>query len=156
MKKLILSVILHIIAVGLFAQYVDLGLPSENRWKTVNEEGYFDYETANATFSNQLPCYGDWKELVDLCKWEWTGDGYKITGINGNSIMLPAAGGQACNGEWDDIGETGNYWTSSPGENELGWKFWILTDNRKGFGVYPRSNQASVRLIQTYNGGANY
>ena len=71
-----------------------------------------------------------------------------IIGPNGNSINLPAAGGQACNGEWYEVGTVGNYWTSSPAENELGWQFWILSGNRNGFADYHRSNQSSVRLIQ--------
>ena len=33
-----------------------------------------------------------WKELMDYCTWTWTGKGYKVTGGNGNYIMLPAAG----------------------------------------------------------------
>lgn len=148
MKKLCLFILLNCFALGTYAQFVDLGLPSGNLWKTENELGYFEFDEANSKFQDQLPCYGDWKELVDFCQWEWTGDGYKIIGENGKCITLPAAGGQACNGEWYNKGEVGNYWTSSVAENELGWKLWILSDNRIGFGDYPRSNQASVRLIK--------
>ena len=100
MKKLCLFIFLNCLAVGTYAQFVDLGLPSGNLWKTENESGYFEFDEANAKFQDQLPCYGDWKELVDFCQWEWTGDGYKIIGENGKCITLPAAGGQACNGEW--------------------------------------------------------
>lgn len=38
----------------------------------------------------------EYKELIDKCHWEWTKEygvsGYHITGPNGNSIFMPAAG----------------------------------------------------------------
>ena len=148
MKKLSLIIALFL-SVGIYAQYVDLGLPSGNLWKTVNEDGYYDFPTANATFQDALPCYGDWKELTEKCKWEWTGDGYNIIGPNGNRMYLPAAGGQACNGDWYDPGLIGNYWTSSHGENGFGWQFTMLADNDMSVGLDFTYNHSSVRLIRT-------
>lgn len=67
---------------------------------------------------------GDWRmptkeeqdELRDNCTWEWTTlndvAGYRVTGPNGNSIFLPAAGYRV----GKDIGEKGKngyYWSSS-------------------------------------------
>ena len=44
----------------------------------------------------RLPTKAEMKELLNKCQWQWmTQDGkngYKITGPNGNSIFLPAAG----------------------------------------------------------------
>lgn len=44
----------------------------------------------------RLPSKKELKELANLCKWEWTEkgntEGWLITGPNGNSIYLPAAG----------------------------------------------------------------
>ena len=44
----------------------------------------------------RMPTPEEIKELVNDCTWEWTTvnnvNGYKVTGKNGNSIFLPAAG----------------------------------------------------------------
>lgn len=65
----------------------------------------------------RLPTEEEVKELVDKCIWTWTTldgrPGCKITGLNGNSIFLPAAGGMG--GSQLYYGKTnGSYWTSSP------------------------------------------
>lgn len=57
----------------------------------------------------RLPSKKELKELANLCKWEWTEkdntEGWLITGPNGNSIYLPAAG-------WKNGGgiEDRDYW----------------------------------------------
>lgn len=49
----------------------------------------------------RIPTLKEQKELLDNCSWEWSTikgvNGYKVTGVNGNSIFLPAAG--ICVGE---------------------------------------------------------
>ena len=43
-----------------------------------------------------MPTYDEMDELINTCTWEWTThngtNGYKVTGPNGTSIFLPAAG----------------------------------------------------------------
>ena len=63
-----------------------------------------------------MPTAKEAQELYDYCKWTWTTQngipGYKVMGINGNSIFLPAVGSIG----WDkfyDLGEEGVFWTSS-------------------------------------------
>ncbi len=79
--------------------YVDLGLPSGTAWKKDNEkdkehkEGFYKFDEARAKFGNQLPTEEQCAELINFCQWEWLGDGYKVTGPNGKSIILPAVGG---------------------------------------------------------------
>ena len=50
------------------------------------------------------------------CTWDWTTqngvNGYKVTGSNGNSIFLPAAG-YMDEGTLLDAGAIGGYWSSS-------------------------------------------
>ena len=59
-------------------------------------------------------------ELLNNCTWTWTtqngNNGYKVTGPNGNSIFLPAAGYRlrASSGE---VGSYGLYWSSTPDES---------------------------------------
>ena len=64
----------------------------------------------------RMPTTEEQRELLDNCTWEWTTqngvNGYKVTGPNGNSIFLPAAGYR--NGT--DVylrGNYGYYWSGS-------------------------------------------
>lgn len=63
----------------------------------------------------RMATYSEWKELREKCSWKWTTrngvNGMQVTGSNGNSIFLPAAG-------WYDTsitnkGTYGAYWTST-------------------------------------------
>ena len=61
-----------------------------------------------------MPTLDQIQELEGKCKWVWTTDhgvnGYKVTGPNGNSLFLPAAG---CRYGTDhgDVGSEGDYWS---------------------------------------------
>lgn len=89
MKKLLLSIMICLLALSMSAQqYVDLGLPSGILWKQARETGTYTYDNAVRYFDGFLPTSGQYKELIDNCKWEWTGRGYKVIGRNGRSIYL--------------------------------------------------------------------
>ena len=64
----------------------------------------------------RMPTDAEWKALVTKCNWKWTTqnevDGYKVTGSNGNSIFLPAAGYWYGNGPVAQ-GSYAYYWSSS-------------------------------------------
>ena len=97
--------------------YVDLGLPSGILWKKENEGGnsaYYTYNEAVDRFKNQLPTGAHFAELINKCKWTWTGKGYKVIGTNGNFIYLPAAGSRLTTGEVLSVGISGSYWSSTP------------------------------------------
>ena len=53
-----------------------------------------NYDAATANWGNDwtMPTTVQLAELMNNCKWEFVGSGYKVTGPNGNSIFLPAAG----------------------------------------------------------------
>lgn len=64
----------------------------------------------------RMPSHDQQKELSDKCSWTWVAqngvNGMLVTGPNGNSIFLPAAGHQ----DGDDpslVGELGSFWSSS-------------------------------------------
>lgn len=64
----------------------------------------------------RMPTDAENDELCKKCKWTWTSknghNGYTVTGPNGNSIFLPAAGyryGTSSN----RVGECGVYWSST-------------------------------------------
>lgn len=97
--------------------YVDLGLPSGKLWATENvngDEDHFAFDEAVKTFGKNLPSKEDWKELFDNCSYKWNKKkkGFDITGSNGNSIFLPAAGYRSGVSVYY-VGSYGYYWSSS-------------------------------------------
>ena len=64
----------------------------------------------------RIPTWEELKELINNCTWERIQingvNGYLVTGSNGNSIFLPAAGGKDFAGIYDE-GTDGFYWSSS-------------------------------------------
>ena len=68
----------------------------------------------------RLPSESEWRELFTYCTWEWTElngvSGYKVTSNkpgNTNHIFLPSAGHLNEEGEIEEGGECGKYWSSS-------------------------------------------
>lgn len=64
----------------------------------------------------RMPTSLEFEELRTKCKWEWRDEagvsGYRVTGANGNSIFLPAAG--FCReAERSGEGEVGYYWSAT-------------------------------------------
>lgn len=97
-----------------------------------------EYDVAHVQWGGswRMPRFSEVQELVSKCSWEWTSvngvAGQKVTGPNGNSIFLPAAG-QRCEEGIDDSGLCGLYWSSTPHE-----------DNARGaYGLYFYSGNTS-------------
>lgn len=76
------------------------------------------YDVAHVKWGGswRMPTLSEIQELCNKCSWEWTTvngiSGQKVTGPNGNSIFLPAAGFR--NGT--DVyyrGSLGNYWSAT-------------------------------------------
>lgn len=137
--------------------FVDLGLPSSTLWAVENEDalphrGYLngDYMNWDDASNFLLPSFEQAKELVNECKWAWTGKGYKVTGPNGNSIDLPALGAYIEN--WDpekpvDYREVGMYWTRVPsGQNHAV----VLAFNKDSVAIDegPRDDGYTVRTVK--------
>ena len=128
--------------------FVDLGLPSGTLWKDKNEDGgFYTYEQALNKYGSNMPTKEQFEELKDKCNWSWTGDGYRVTGPNGNSIVLPASGFRSCDGSVYYVGSSGSYLSSTPKYSDKAWELGF----RSG-GVYvdgfSRCNGLSVRLVQ--------
>ena len=87
-----------------------------------NIGGNSSYDVARYKWGGswRLPSKAEMQELVDKCTWTWTTqgghNGYKVTGKNGKSIFLPAAGWRYGTSPYD-IGEGGYYWGSAPNES---------------------------------------
>ena len=133
--------------------YVDLGLSSGTKWKNANEmspddeNGFYDYDLAMSLFEKNMPTKEQWMELVNECTWSWTGMGYKVTGPNVKSIVLPAAGYRSCNGSVCDVGSDGDYWSSTPSGPEDTWDLaFDLGEVYMDFSL--RCRGLSVRLVR--------
>lgn len=128
--------------------FVDLGLPSGTLWKDKNEEGgFYTYQQALNKFGDRLPTEKQLEELKNKCSWSWTGNGYKVTGPNGNSISLPAAGYRDCGGSVRGVGSNGDYWSSTPNGSEDAW-FLNFNSGSVDMKDYGRCDGYSVRLVQ--------
>ncbi len=82
------------------------GAPAYN----IIADANLDAATANWGNNWRMPTKEEFQELLNLCKWEFTGNGYKVTGPNKNSIFLPAAGYRYGN-SWIGNGNAGYYAT---------------------------------------------
>ncbi len=78
-----------------------------------------DAATTNWGSAWRMPTDGEWTELRENCEWKWTDSyqttgvaGYWVTGKNGNTIFLPAAGCRNID-YLVSAGNSGNYWSSS-------------------------------------------
>lgn len=80
------------------------------------------YDVAHVKWGGswRMPTLDEIKELCNKCSWEWTSvngvSGRKVTGPNGNSIFLPAAG-YRFGSEVLIRGSYGYYWSGSLYEN---------------------------------------
>ena len=97
------------------------------KYCTVSDDGYLGFTDDKTTLDPEddaahvnlgekwrMPLTEEIQELLTECSWEWTQmngiNGRKVTGPNGNSIFLPAAGATAAG---CDFGIYGYYWSSS-------------------------------------------
>ena len=138
---------------GTAAEYVDLGLSSGTKWKSTNEtggyNGFYTFDEAVSAFGDKLPTEEQLEELKDNCTWEWQNNGgYKVTGQNGNSIVLSAAGYRGCAGSMNYVGDMGFYWSSTPIEQED--DAWCLNffSNEVVMEDFDRCSGLSIRLVQ--------
>lgn len=91
-----------------------------------------DAATANWGSGWRMPTMEEIEELCSNCSWTWTTqngvNSQLLTGPNGNSIFLPAAGyryGTSLN----DAGSYGVYWSSSLGTGSPGYAFGLGFDS---------------------------
>ena len=79
-----------------------------------------EYDAAVYMWSNQwrMPTTEEWQELIDRCTWTpiadmegATGTVFRVTGPNGNSIIIPLGGIDTSNSS-EARGIEGHYWTS--------------------------------------------
>ena len=115
-----------------------------SRYGTVDNKTVLDLEddVANVKWGGdwRMPTLEEQKELCTSCTWTWTSlngvNGYTVTGPNGNSIFLPAAGNR--NGTYLNYsGSSSYYWSSSLYDNS-GYAYYLYFDS----GDYDWSNNS--------------
>ncbi|MBQ8694620.1 MAG: DUF1566 domain-containing protein [Bacteroidaceae bacterium] len=92
--------------------------------------GNATYDVARKQWGStwRLPTKAEFDELLDEdnCTWTWTTfdgvNGYRVTGANGNSIFLPAAGYRGGTWLFND-GSYGEYWSSTPHESNTNYAY---------------------------------
>ncbi len=86
----------------------------------------YDVVRAQWGGSWRLPTKVEFQELKERCTWTWTTyngvNGWKVTGPNGKSIFLPAAGHRDGT-EFSNRGSRGNYWSGSLYESNQGYAY---------------------------------
>ncbi len=123
-------------------------------YKNISDfSGNPEYDAASARWGGnwRMPTYSELRELRDNCQWAWTmvdgQSGYKVTGPNGNSIFLPAAG-YALGSSFNNVGSGGYYWSSTPDESST-FRAYELNFSSSGVGIYSsrRNCGQSVRPV---------
>ena len=131
---------------------------TDSSFGTVDNKKVLDPEddaaTANWGGSWRMPTLDELEELCNKCSWKWTlvngVSGQKVTGPNGNSIFLPAAGYRDGGGVYHR-GSYGYYWSGAPEEHvicnacgfsfDAGYWYWNFCNYRScGHPVRPVTN----------------
>ena len=112
-------------------------------------------DVAAVAYNNKasLPTAADWEELFNSCSLDWTTvngvEGFKVTGPNGNSIFLPAAGSRTMS-DVSGEGVKGYYLSKSAGSDSnyyLAYEF--ASSNAYGRTTLPVYQAVSARAVST-------
>ena len=130
------------------------------KYCTYSSDGTVDNKTTldledDAAYVNmgsewRMPTITEQQELIDNCTWTWTTqngvNGYKVTGNNGNSIFLPAAGFRS--GTCLDLASyDGEYWSSSLWESRSSDAYAFYFNDDYNWGYAGRYYGFSVRAV---------
>lgn len=115
-----------------------------------------DFDAAHVNWGKtwRLPTLDEQKELLKYCSWLWTSidnkKGYKVTGSNGNSIFLPAAGGRN-NASYDKANVFGNYWSSTIRSDDpsMAWLLYLTEHYRMPKDNHKRITFFTIRPVCT-------
>ena len=118
-----------------------------------------EYDAATVILGKNfcMPTERQLRELLDNCEWQWTEQngisGMKVTGPNGNSIFLPAAGyrGSSSGATPSYVRSVGCYWSATPYSSDYGYglgfysSVWSRGNGRRayGFSVRPVAERTS-------------
>lgn len=108
----------------------------------------------------RIPTKEEMEELVNECKWTWERmngqQGWRVTGKNGNSIFLPAAGAGSSY-RIAGVGELGRYWTSTRDESNYsafnlrfkdGRETIVVVDDTRFYGRSVRAVYVNAKTVR--------
>ena len=117
----------------------------------------YDAATVNWGGSWRMPTKAEQQELLNNCAWTWTSlngvNGMEVTGPNGNSIFLPAAGFRFDASSYEvgiiDVRFRGLYWSSTPYGDGGNCAYWLCFDreDRDWYWDAARNFGLSVRPV---------
>lgn len=109
------------------------------------------YDAAAAIMGGdwRMPTKTEFEELINNCTWTWdsTNKGYTVTGSNGKSIFLPAAGYYSGT-SLSYSGTYGYYWSSTYGSSSSAYYLYFGSSSKDVSYVY-RNYGRSVRAVRT-------
>ena len=111
-----------------------------------------DAANVNWGSSWRMPTMEQQDELRNNCTWTWmtTNEvkGYNVTGPNGNSLFLPAAGCRDGNSFYD-VGAYGYYWSSTLHVDRSFYAYYLMfTYNEVDYHNYHRYQGFTVRAVR--------
>lgn len=114
-------------------------------------DSYYDIACATWGEKWRLPTQSEFQELRDRCKWNYISyrniKGYKIIGLNGNAIFLPASGRRNGTSSFGQ-GEYGNYWTGTLCDNSSTYAYLFAFDSiTRGLTYGFRAAGRSIRAV---------
>ena len=133
-----------------YCTYSSYGYNGFTDGKTILEPSD-DAATANWGEKWCMPTYDQLSELRSECTWTWTTQngvkGYKVTGPNGNSIFLPAAGYRYYSNLYC-AGSNGLYWSSSLYESNPNYAYCLyFSSGSRSLYYYYRYYGHTVRAV---------
>lgn len=112
----------------------------------ISGDGRYDVARVKWGGTWRMPTRAEFDELQEECEWEWTTQkdiyGYKVTGPNGNTIFLPAAGMREGSTLNDEGTEGSDYWSATPFDD----------DNRYASCGYPMNEDHDWNVVYRYYG----
>lgn len=136
-------------------------LDTMTKYCTKSSDGTVDNKTVldledDAAYVNmgtewRMPTYDEQKELYSQCTWTWITQngtkGYKVTGPNGNSIFLPAAGYRPYSNLYR-VGSYGAYWSASLCERGSDYAWYLsFYSSICGTSIDERPDGRTVRAV---------
>lgn len=138
----------------LYYKYVSGNIYENQNWINIGLEiSGTGYDVAHVKWGEnwRMPRKSEIQELVDNCNWIWTSyngiEGQKVTGPNGNSIFLPAAGSRS-GVNFDALGSYGFYWSGTLNEDNYDGPYCLDFDLNPAYWYhYVRYHGHSVRPV---------
>ena len=125
---------------------------SETYGESMSDISGTQYDAAAVNWGGdwRMPTYAEISELINNCTWTWTTQGgkigYKVTGPNGSSIFLPAAGNRS--GLSLEQESYGFYWSSKPDGSSSAYYLYFGSFGRAVNGSGRRYNGFTVRPVR--------